>query len=295
MLPAVLCLLSSVSAQQRTTKPAAQDPIVFAVLNDGKMVEPIGSVSKGKVVPAVGGDAELADKTAFAKKFYRTGAKYELVFAGSRAGTVTVRSADPASECTSNMAEVSVASTRTTLKGKVMALATDLKISVRENSVRRMPTKEERAAAEALVKAEFRKQGSNEADLRTLDYHNLTAIDVDGDGKVELVGSYWVKPNTKTRRTLFFIADQAVDGKFGIGFGKYNEITEENVMGGDIAAIDQGIYHELLLDSLDIDRDGVNEIFSYSQSFEGAGFSVYRRANGKWNAVFEVSNYHCGF
>jgi hypothetical protein len=193
------------------------------------------------------------------------------------------------------MAEVTVAATKAKIGGKVMGLATNFKPTKPGSGVRRLPTPAERVEADNLVKAEFAKQGNSAETIATRDYHNLTALDVDGDGKIELVGSFWVKPDAKTRNTLFFIADKGANGKYQIGFGKYNAITEESVMGGDITAIDGGIYHELLLDVLDINNDGVSEIFTYSQSFEGAAFEVYRRVKGKWDSAFEVSNYHCAY
>ena len=59
--------------------------------------------------------------------------------------------------------------------------------------------------------------------------------------------------------------------------------------------VDEGVYHELLLDAFDYNGDGVAEIFTYTQSFEGSGFSVYNRDGGKWTKVFDGSNYHCGY
>lgn len=269
--------------------------IVFAVVNDGKWIEPIGFVEKGALAEPVGGDSDKEAIKLFNSTYYRKGAVYDLIFGGSKAGSVTVVKSDHTSECSANMAEATIASTRAKIAGKVMGLATNFKPAKPGSSVRRLPTQAERLEADKLVKAEFAKQGNSTEIIETRDYHNLTALDVDGDGKIELVGSFWVKPDAKTRNTLFFIADKGANGKYQIGFGKYNAIKEESVMGGDITAIDGGIYHELLLDVLDINNDGVSEIFTYSQSFEGAGFNAYRRVGGKWDSIFEGSNYHCAF
>lgn len=283
------------SGQQRTTNAVIQKPIIFAVLNDGKMIEPIGYIDKGMMeAPADGSDPESVVKE-FNSRYYRPGTRYDLIFGGARNGTVTVKSSDHTSECSKNMAQVTVTSTRTKLAGKVMALATNAKLSKPGSGVRRLPTPAERVAADNLVKAEFAKQGNSVAVIETRDYHNLTAIDVDGDGKTELVGSFWVKPDEKKRNLLFFIADRGSDGKYRISFGKYNTFEEDNVMDGDIKTLDEGVYHELLLDIFDIDGDGVSEIFTYVQGFEGAAFNVYMRSDGKWGNVFEGSNYHCGF
>ena len=66
-------------------------------------------------------------------------------------------------------------------------------------------------------------------------------------------------------------------------------------MSGNIKDVDDGIYHETLLDVYDIDGDGVAELFTHTQSFEGAGFAVYSRAGGKWTKVFDGANYHCAY
>jgi hypothetical protein len=278
-------------------KPAVttDKKIVFAVVNEGKWVEPIGFIEKGELAEPTGGDSDKEAIKLFNSIYYRKGAVYDLIFGGAKAGTVSVVKSDHTSECSANMAEATVASTRAKIAGRVMGLATNFKPTKAGSGVRRLPTPAERVEADNLVKAEFAKQGNSAEIIATRDYHNLTALDVDGDGKIELVGSFWVKPGEKTRNTLFFIADKAANGKYQIGFGKYNIIKEESVMGGDITAIDGGIYHELLLDVLDINNDGVSEIFTYSQSFEGAGFNAYRRVGGKWDSAYEVSNYHCAF
>ena len=66
-------------------------------------------------------------------------------------------------------------------------------------------------------------------------------------------------------------------------------------MSQEIKDVDDGIYHEVLLDSYDFDGDGVNEIFTTQPSFEGAGFTAYQRKGSKWTNIFENSNYHCAY
>ncbi len=270
-------------------------PMIFAVLNNGKSLEPIGSINKRTLEAAVGGGDSTDEIKKFVSTFYKKGTNYKLIFGGVSSGSVTVTDSFPDSDCAKNIAQITSTSSRAKLSGKVMALATNVPLTKPGSGVRRLPTPAERVAADNLVRAEFAKQGNSAAIIETRDYHNLTTLDVDGDGKIELVGSFWVKPDAKTRNTLFFIADKGSDGKYKIGFGKYNSIKEESVMSGEISTIDDGIYHELLLDVFDIDGDGVSEVFTYVQSFEGAGFNVYRRSDGKWDNVFEGSNYHCGF
>src|SRR5690242_8345575 len=105
-----------------------------------------------------------------------------------------------------------------------------------------------------------------------LRFQNLTALDVDNDGKPEFVGSYWVEIDKLTRGLLFFIAQRGSNGKYAISYHEYRTVDQANVMSKSIKDVDEGVYHELLLDAFDYDGDGVAEIFTYQQSFEGSGF-----------------------
>ena len=285
----ILCFALSISAQ--ASKPKT---IIFAVLNDGSTLEPIAYVEKGKLTPSVNGSDESSIIEAFNKTFYKPKTTYNLIFGGVKSGTVAIKSSDTKSECAKNMANVTTQSTKTKLKGFVMALATNSAVK-NATGVRRIPTAAERAGVEKLVRAEFIKQKVSAKALKILHYHNLTAVDVDSDGKAELMGSYWVETSKTERALLFFIAEIAKNKLYAIGFSDSKIIKEKEVMSGEIKHVDEGIYNELLLDVFDYDGDGTSEIFTYVQSFEGAGFNVYRREEGKWVKSFEGSNYHCGY
>ena len=173
-----------------------------------------------------------------------------------------------------------------------MGLATNIAPKSVNASFRRKPTTAEKAEIDALAKAEFIKQ---KLAPNKLNYQNLTAVDFENDGKADFVGSYWVEIDKLTRGLLFFIASKGSNGKYTLGYSEYHSIDQANVMSGEIKAVDEGVYHELLLDVFDYDGDGTAEVFTYIQSFEGAGFNVYRRAGTKWTQAFEGSNYHCGY
>lgn len=297
VIPALLFGLLPIYGQKARTaaKPPAEPagkPIIFAVLNEGQMIEPIAYVDKDTLTEPVGGDSEAADIEKFDRSYYGSKRSYRLIFGGANAGTVAINSFDPKAECSRNMAQVKVTSTRAKLAGKIMALATNVVGKTKGSGVRRLPTWPERNEIDKLVRDEFARQ---KVEFKELRYHNLTALDVDSDKTIELVGSFWVASGEKTRSLFFFIADKDSDGKFKFGHSELRAVKEEDVMSGDISTIDDGIYHELLLDVFDYDGDRVAEVFTYTQSFEGAGFKVYRRENGSWNKKFEVSNYHCGY
>lgn len=265
---------------------------VFAVLNDGQTIEPIAYIDNKRLRNAISGSDDQRTVAAFARSYYKPGTNYRLIFGGANSGSVRVRKNDPRAECTATKAEVTTTATRTPLKGLVMGLATSAPAKGNRPSVRRRPTPAERSEVEALVTAELAKL---KVTGKPLKFHNLTALDLDNDGKAEIVGSYWVDLTKDSRGLMFFIASIGSNGKFSIGFKDYRDYDVSKIMSGEISSVDQGVYHELLLDVFDVDGDGVAEIFTYTQGFEGAGFAVYKRAAGKFDRIFEGSNYHCGF
>ena len=270
-------------------------PIIFAVLNDGKTLEPIALIDKGKLVPASDGGDEEKVKKQFGKIYYQPKTSYSLIFGGAQDGLVTVKSFDPTAECTSNMAEISTRATKAKLSGFVMALATNAPASALKSS-RRQPTTAERSEITELVRAELAKQKVAAGALKNLNFHNMTALDVESDGKAEIVGTSYVETSATSRAVLFFIADKNKAGKYAFGFSEFKNVTEAEMMSGaDIKAVDSGVYCELLLDVLEYDGDKTGEIFTYTQGLEGSGFTAYRRSGGKWVRAFEGGNYHCGF
>jgi hypothetical protein len=292
-----LALFASAAIPQgRTTATSPQGkPIIFAVLNDGQMIEPIAHIENGKLTETVNGSDESNLIEAFNKIYYPANAQYRLIFGGRDAGSVKVQKDGAGMECGPNLARVSVETTRTQLKGKVMALATNHKPQKAGSGVRRMPTWPERNEIDTMVREEFGRNDVDTSEVKELRYHNLTALDVDGDKRSELVGSFWVATGPTSRALLFFIADRDKAGKLRFAHSEFRRVNEDEVMSGEIASLDDGIYHELLLDVLDIDGDGVSEIFTYVQAFEGSGFNVYKRREGNWEKIFEGSNYHCGY
>ena len=280
-----------VFAQKAKPTPAPPaKPVVFAVLGDGKVLEPLAYINKGKLEATVTGGDSPNTIAAFNRRYYKPGTVYRLIFGGADAGTVTVKSSNYKSDCSKNIG-VAVTKSPKTIKGLVMGLAAS-SAAKEPTGVRRRPTDAEREEIEDLVRAEYARQKLTPKMLR---YHNLTALDLENDGKVEFVGSYWIEIDRLTRGLLFFIAGKASNDKYSLGYSEYREIDQSKVMSGEIKSVDEGVGHELLLDVYDFDGDGISNIFTYQQSFEGAGFTAYRKNGSKWVKAFEGSNYHCGY
>lgn len=277
-------------------RPAQPKTVIFAVLNDGKVVEPIGYVGpKGVMTKAIDGASEQNVLNSFHRTYFAKGKSYSLIFGGKPAGNVTVVSSEPKGECVNFNAGVTTKTTRIPLKGNIMSLATNSKILKPGSGTRRPPTSAERTEIETLVRDYFTRLSEPAAVAKNLKYHNLTAIDVNNDGNAEMVGTFWVEPSAKERHLLFFVADLDQDKKYRFGYQNSRKFKEETVMSRDMKAVDSGIYHELLLDIFDVDGDGDSEIFSIVKGFEGAGFFMFKRKGERWETNFEGQNYHCGY
>lgn len=288
-----LFLIASAVAQKPDAKPkATPKPIVLAVLDSGKRVEPIAVIDGGKLVEVRASEDDSGK--AFAP-YYKAGSEYAIVFGGSADGKLTIVKSNIGTDCGGASADSTARPLKAKLTGLVMALATNAKLKSETPAYRRRPTVVERGEIEELVRAEFTKHGASTAAIKNLRYHNLTALDIDGDGSPEFVGSYWLAPAADERRTLFFITDRTADGKLTFALSDHSIVKPDDVMSGDVKDLDTGVGHELLLDVLDVESDGVGEIFTIGRAFEGNNYYLYKRSDGKWTKVYETYMYRCAY
>lgn len=287
---AIACfVIFGISAFGQKTAPVKA---IFAVLSEGKILEPVAFVENGKLR----GIGEQGDNPVdVVKTFYKSKSKYNLIFGGVNQGSVIISKDLAGTECAANQAEIAVVSKNFKPKPFLMALGTNLQPKVNSKLIRKMPTANERKSINELVVSEMKTKNVPVKNAGELRYHNLTKLDVDGDGRFEFVGTYWYNTGVKQRSLLFFIAETDSDGTFSIPFSKFQDVAIESVMSGEINDVDDGIYHELLIDMLDFDADGQSEIFTMSRGFEGSNFNAYKRVDGKWTQVLETSSYHCGY
>ena len=265
-------------------------PAIFAVINDGKTIEPIAFVEKGELVN--NGDSNA--NAALAKGYYKAGSKYDLIFGGAVNGSVVVKRSNVGTECGGSSATVVVQSQRAKLSGFVMGLAINFPLKAKHSGTRRMPTVAERSEIEALVREEFRKNKVPPAALKQLRYYNLTAVDVDGDGAAELIGSYWVAPGKDRRDLLFFIAEKDSAGKYKFTHSDFQTVKPKDIMSGSPSDLDT-MGGESFLDLLDYNGDGVDEIFTIEKAFEGNNYHVYMRKGVEWQKVMDVYDYRCAY
>jgi hypothetical protein len=262
--------------------PPPTGSVIFVVSGD----EPT-ELSMDAVVIAEGGKLkapysadEEASRQRFAKEYFRPEQKYRLTFGGGEAGTVTVTKSDLG--CNNIHATVS-ASTSARLGGAVRALATNSESLGKRTSARRAPTSAERTAVMNLVKKIYTQHGVTAAQYRSLTVTNLTATDLDGDGKYEVVGSFALTTKTKAQRDLFLIAKPQGVG-FIADFSKFQAYQPPPE--GFLSSID-------FVDQLDLDGNGTGEVFAIQGGFDGYGYVIFKKVKGRWRQVYDALGDAC--
>lgn len=271
--------------------------VVYGTQPTNVYMVPFVLIEGGQFKPPIAGDSDPAEVTQFSKAYYGKGQKYRVLFGGGEAGSLTVKKSNQGQECSGSSADVTLRSAAK-LNQNVMALATDSASLGGAKGTRRSPTAAERAALMPLVRAAFKEKGTPAALLPSLMTVNLTALDLDNDGKAELVGSFVarrLKGAAAARYALFLFAEPQ-GNSYRTSVLQYDRITDSDLMSGaDLTAIESGVYLERLVDSLDLDGDGTHEVVTVKNGFEGDTYFIYKKQAGKWNQIYEFSNYRCAF
>ncbi len=282
----LLAVFSPSAAQRHSAAPKTPAAVVFDVQQNAGtiMVSPVLLFHDGsfdRPFSVLGGDKA---RRRFVEEYFIAGKTYFLIFGGGDAGTLRIKSGywEDGSYAYGELEEKAEFKDR--IHRQVHGLATDFVNWSRRGGFRRAPTDEERAAAVELAKTAFLEQRVPANSLPKMEVTNLTAIDVDGDNKAELVGSFKVPTREmKPPHFLFLIAD---------GEGQHYRTVRANYQfNPDQTQYPLGL--EMFIDSLDIDGDGTNEIvtsFTTRDYFDI--FEVYQRKNGKWNQVFAGGGAH---
>jgi hypothetical protein len=230
-------------------------------------------------------DYKAADP--FIKKYLTKGRKFFVVFGGGAAGTINLT--DAGVHChgviyaNGPLQPGSLGIAR--IRGPVLGLATTSDRIARSEIWRRAPTASERTAAVALAKLTFAKNGMTPAQLARVETENLTAIDVDGDKRAELVGTFRIRNPDRERppRYVFLIAE-AEGANYKPKVSSYRDFPQSEIF---------NIGEETLIDYIDLDRDGNAEIVTSYSNDGAAGHHIYRRENGEWKVVYESSYEFC--
>lgn len=263
----VLFVVSGESAEPGETPEYGMDALV--VIEKGKFIDPVGEDSNAM--------------KPFAEKYFQTGQKYRLLFGGGEVGTATVQSSGEG--CNTIHSKVNVEGFAK-IRGRISGIATNSETLGKKASSRRALTSQERAAVMTLVNNIYRQHKTSNALLRSLKVNNLTATDLDGDGKLEVIGDFEVTPNPNStegmRRDLFLIATPSGAG-YRAEHANFQAYRMDSGFGRGIGFVDQ----------LDVDNDGVAEVVTVNQGFDAYSYSIYKKRGGIWRMVYSVTGDAC--
>jgi hypothetical protein len=265
----------------RVTSPPGVPVVIFAVKKYDAAVpvqmEPVVIISGGKYTPPPLDDEAGAKK--FTDNYFRPGRTYSVIFGGGQAGNLSVvKNVEPG--CVGITAEVQ-AQTSVRLGGAVQALATGSdKIGAGEGS-RRAPTEAERAAALEVARAVYGQRGVGAALVNKMKTENLTATDLDRDGKFDLVGSFQIDAGNYLMHNLFVIFEPLAGGKYKAAWNWYHKGAE-------------GEYEDRkLVDAVDLDGDGTAEVVAEGHYYESNDYVIYKRQAGVWKPIYKGGGGGC--
>lgn len=286
---AVLCALLSITngaplrvSGEKMNSTQKSRTLVCVVSGEGEAemsLDAVVFVEGDKLVKPYDEDKDT-EWIPFANEYFKTERKYRLTFGGGDAGTLIIKKWDTGCNNLHAKAEVT---TSVKLTGRVRGLATNSESLGHKSAARRAPTSAERATVMQLVKGVYRGKRTPQSLLPRITTTNLTATDLDGDGKYELIGSFFIATTNKFRRDLFLIAEPQGAGYKAalVDYQAYQLPPEEFD-----SAID-------FVDQLDLDGDGVAEVFAIQGGFDAYGYSIYRKQKGRWRNVYSVTGDAC--
>jgi len=266
------------SRQLEVSGTAAQgrlrETVIFAVSSEsgeGNMDAVV--IVSGKQLRAPFSEDTKEKQTKFANEYFAAGRSYRLLFGGGEAGSVTVKKWSEG--CNSVHAQVTPA-TSVKLGGQVKALATNSDSLGKRMSARRAPTEVERSEIMRLVKTIYSQNRTPASLLSSIRVTNLTATDLDGDGRHELIGSFTLAAKNKFERDLFLITKSQGAGMRAdfVKFQAYQPPAE-----GFLSSID-------FVDQVDLDGDGEGEVFAVQGGFDAYSYLIFKKVGGRWRQVY---------
>ena len=278
--PLALVFVAFAVTQQALSVPRNGTPIpVFAPVSsehgNGVIIDPILLLSAGKIHPVPNPCDNGRTQTAFDDKYLKSGTHFAVVFGGGETGSVTVGRPDP------NFGETIVAvQSGVRIEGLTMALAVGSSGVARKTGLRRNPTADERNLTRQLAEMIFTDKGVKSSAFARMRFGQLTVTKLDF-GVPEIVASVEIERPDKLgmEYSLFFTAKPSSKDASVIWYQHSLSETEA-----------EAVY---IVDVIDTDRDGANELIARHVFYENYRYEVYKQRNGHWEQAFKTEVFGC--
>lgn len=282
LIPLVVPRFTNVLQTNNRRAPQVAETVVFSVTKYAEEptvhIEPIVIMRGGKYVPPPV-DGEPAVTKKFTDTYFKPGNRYHMVFGGGDAGSLTVvKEIEPG--CIGLTAEVRPETTAR-IGGQVEALAVSSDNLGRGESSRRAPIEDERAEALTLARVIYAQRRVSAALVKKMNTVNLTATDIERDGKFELIGNFEIRGANYVAYNLFVIFEPTAAGKYKAGLTWYKRGSEAD------------FENRSLVDVIDLDGDGTAEVIVGGSYYESNDYVIYKRQAGTWRSIYQGGGGGC--
>ena len=113
-----------------------------------------------------------------------------------------------------------------------------------------------------------------------METNNLTAADLGGDGRAELIGSFIITGEFGVEDALLLIAEPGIDD-LAVTLDWYHHGQEADS------------HYRRLVDVLDLDGDGTSEVIVQGIYYESHDYFIYKKQRGAWHAVYQGGGGGC--
>ncbi len=269
-------------ASRRGQRQSKQDSVVLFDSHEYggiPTIMPIVVIEGGRYIAPPAFNMKSA-RRRFAETYYRPGQKYRLLMESGESGAITVKKLN---SCDEMAAEVEVQTMRAQPKRQLSLIATNSAALEGKTIASREPNEREARAILRLARPYFRRRGLGEPLLEGV-ANWLKAVDVDGDGRAEMIGFFAV--GAKSEHTLFIIAEPQRDG-FRPALVLFHQSRDK--WGDD------GRYQQFVA-GIDLDNDGVSELITSGddpRSSNDFTYLIYKKQNGRWRSIYAGGGLKC--
>ncbi|MDP9268111.1 MAG: VCBS repeat-containing protein [Acidobacteriota bacterium] len=288
-------LLLAASAQNTPQKQrqapisdgVAANRIIFAVFGSssisgsepGTLIDPVVMIAGSHYVkppegPRPGEDGRGKPWSEFRRNYYAPGTRYPLYFGGKRAGEVSVQRGGKVS-CRSLAALVTMTGLRPLQTGN-FALAVFGGPPASHANERRFAKPAELQVAMTYAQRAFAANGVRRHLLGKAQAISVVVTDLDRDGQYEMVASYKLAGPGAVHR-LFLILYNSGDGTYQPLVSQYNIATDADMTNSR---------EEMFVDQIDLDGDGMDEVFTRTSLYQGWTYAMYKKGPNGWGMVY---------
>jgi hypothetical protein len=265
--------------------------ILFEILGEEKgkipaaaTIEPLVLIENGHLKKPVEYDPSKQEESnavydRFAKEYFARGRKYPLLIGGAEKGLVTV--GEPVGEGCISLA-ATVTSTVPLSNAQFALAATTTKGLGIHADWRRPVSAQERAEFLVLVKKALGQKKVENISESSIKVENLRSTKLNASGPDVIIGSATLESKTGIHQVFLVAARKGV---------AYEEVLSSYHLARD--EDDASASVENLVEQVDLDGDGTDEIVTINTYYEGWDYTVYKEQKGRWKKVYQGGGGGC--